>query len=231
MTLGFRADKPEALRVMVDLVDSLGAEPCPEEEVEYLYSYRGGGQRGRLKDYHLLYSGARLIVRTLDAEVLGIALQRDFKVLVGVASPECFCLRGGAALWKGRAVVVLGPEGAGTTTLLTALQRQAAPILADSFLLFDRETGHLLAPERVPVGLIVATRFESRQPFRPRRLTPGEAAVQLFGAAPAAALQPRPLLSVLARVAASVPVYQGERCNAASAARSLLSLLGQNFVG
>ena len=227
MKLGFRADRWEALALLEQLLEPLNSEPSSEEEVEFLYSYRGGRQRGRMRDYHLLYQGARQVLRTLDGEAVVQALHREIRLLVGVAAPNSFCLRGGAVLWRGRALVVLGPEGAGTSTLLGRLVGAGAQPLADSFVLFDGATSRLVGrgpAEGYPVAAVLLTRYESRRRFRPQQLSRGEAALELFACAPAAALQAGRLLPQLARLVAQVPVWKGVRSSAATAARQFFEL-------
>ena len=223
--LGFRADRPETLTLLQTLLEPLGTEPCSEEEVEFLYSYRGGGQRGRLRDYHLLYMGARQVVRTLDGAAVAQAMNREINLLVGVAAPDSFCLRGGAVIWEGRALVVVGPEGAGTSTLLSALVRAGARQLVDSFVLFDGSTGQLVGPaEGYAVAAVLVTRYQAHQRFRPQQLSPGQAAAELFGCAPAAAVRASRLLPQLVRLATEVPVWKGDRCSSGRAARQFLDL-------
>ena len=228
--LGFRADRPETLGVLRALVEPLQAEDSAAEEVEYLYSYRGGGQRGKFRDYHLLYQGARKVVRTLDPDELTAALQLEVNLLLGMTAADTVCLRGGAVLHRGRALLVLGGEGRGTSTLLTALQRAGATGLADSFVLLDALSGHLLTHGQPEVGAVLMTGFVARKRFRPRRLSAGEAALRLFQAAPAATVQAQRLLPALARFAKVMPVFEGERAGAGAAATALLQLVDQLYL-
>ena len=225
MKLGFRADRPESLRLVEELLEPLGTKDSPEEEVQFLYSYRGGGQRGRLRDYHLLYQGSRQVVRTLDQEAARQALHEEVKLLISVAAPSVICLRGGAVRWQGRVLVVLGDPGAGTSRLLAALEREGACLLADSFLLFDSLTGHLLGGGEHPVTAVLWTGYRPGLRFRPRLLPAGEAVLRLFTAAPAATVQPGKLLAALARLTSQAPVLLASRPEARRAAGQVLQML------
>ncbi|MFN8607159.1 MAG: hypothetical protein U0931_06485 [Vulcanimicrobiota bacterium] len=225
MRVGFRADKPESLEWLRQLLVPLDAREVNQEEVEFLYSYRGGGRRGRLRDYHLLYSGARQVVRTLEESEARRALHEEVNLLVGVASPNTFCLRGGAVLWRGRALVILGGAGRGTTRLMQALVSRGGTLLSDGLLLFDGVSGSLLAHGEHRPASILLTEYQPRARYRPLRLQGGEAALKMFAVAPAAAVQPAKLLGALVRLAATVGVFQTFRPEAARVADRVLNQL------
>lgn len=230
LKLGFRADRWEALEVLRELVAPLQAEESLEAEVQFLYSYRGGGQRGQFRDYHLLYQGARKVVRTLDGEELRSALQEEVSLLIAAAAPNNICLRGGAVLWRGRALLVLGQRGQGTSTLVRALVKEGASLLTDSFVLLDIQSGRLLTHGEPDVGGVLLAGFQPRGRFRVRRLGPGEAALALFSVAPAAAVQGQRCLAGVARLGTRLPVFSVLRSSAQSAAEGILKLLDSLYL-
>lgn len=225
--MGFRANHPEALAFFEDCLRPLPTEPDEGPEVEYLYSYRSGGRRGAFRDYHLLYQGARKVARSLDVEQVRAALQHDLWLLTGSASPDSFCLGGGAVEWEGRMLVLLGLAGEGTTTLLRALRNRGARRVADGLLLFDSGTGHLLHDQESPVTAFFHLPYGRGRRTRLERLQAGAAALQLFACSPAAALQPERLFSVFARLAREVPVFRGERGDSRRAAPAVLEAVRQ----
>ena len=222
MKLGFRADRTEALEVLRELIEPLQTHESNAEEVDYLYSYRGGRQRGKFRDYHLLYQSARKVVRTLDAAELQAALELEVNLLLGMTAPDTVCLRAGSVLRGGRALLVLGGEGQGTSTLLAALHGAGATRLTDSFVLLDAHSGRMLSHGQPEVGAVFSTGFTPSRRFRPRRLASGEAALCLFGAAPAASVQAERLLPAVARFSRLIPVFKGDRSRVEAAAWLIL---------
>ena len=94
----------------------------------------------------------------------------------------------------------------------------------------DARSGRLLTHGQPEVGAVFATGFTPRRRYRPRRLTPGEAAMCLFQAAPAAALQAERLLPAIARFTRLMPVFKGERARAETAAQVALSLFDDLYL-
>lgn len=228
LRIGFRVDRDSGLVGLRKLLGSSAALPGDEAEVDLLYSYRVGGRRGRRQDYHLLYQGSRPLARSLHWADLIEPLRRDVSAALGLNSPDFVSLLGTAVSHRQRGVLILGPLGSGRSTLAESLCQQGAQPMDDSIVLLDRQAG-LLRPvwsqtPACPVSTVVVTEYRENRNFRPRRLAPARAALELFARAPGASLQPGLVLPVLARLCQQVPVLKGVRGEAGQTAQRLLRL-------
>jgi len=156
----------------------------------------------------------------------------------------------GVVGWHGRAIVIPGRTGSGKTSLVESLVRAGATYYSDEFAVLDargrvhpfarplrmrRDGGRLerLPPDRIggrtgrtplPVGLIVSTRYKAGARWRPRRLTYGEAMMELVANTVPARLRPRQALTVIAHAARSADAFKGVRGEGATLASRLLRL-------
>src|SRR4051812_6515338 len=105
--VGVRVDDPSALSGVVERLPPgwwFSASPS----VTRLYSLVAGGAGGsdRVRRFHLLYSGAELIARSLDAEVVFERFESDLQLYVAERAPRRVFVHAGVVGWKGRAVVI-----------------------------------------------------------------------------------------------------------------------------
>lgn len=68
--------------------------------------------------------------------------------------PGPACLHASAAAWCGRGVLLLGPPGAGKSSLLAGLLAAGAYLVADDLVRLARHAGRLRAAATAPAGLI-----------------------------------------------------------------------------
>src|ERR1700749_911879 len=101
--------------------------------VERLYSLiAGGGDAGRgVRRFYLLYAGAELIARALDAQAVFERLESDLQLYVAERAPRRVFVHAGVVGWKGRAVVIPGRSLSGKTTLVVELVRAGAEYYSD----------------------------------------------------------------------------------------------------
>jgi hypothetical protein len=219
-----------------------------------LYSLISGGDGGdgRFRRFHLLYVGARLLARTPDAEAVFERLESDLRLYVAERSPRRVFVHAGVVGWRGRAVVIPGPSLSGKTTLVAELVRAGAEYYSDEYAVFDaagrvypyarplavREGGGLGQTRRsveefggragevpLPIGLVVATRYERGAVWRPRRLTAGECVLELLSNTVPARRSPGRALSALTKAAAGATILAGPRGGAAAVAEAILRSL------
>lgn len=216
-----------------------------------LYSLISGGD-GRFRRFHLLYAGAKLLARTLDAEAVFGRLESDLQLYVAERSPRRVFVHAGVVGWRGRAVVIPGRSLSGKTTLVAALLRAGAEYYSDEYAVFDRE-GRVHAYARplavregaglgqtrrsveefgghagempLPVGLVVATRYERGAVWHPRRLTAGECVLELLSNTIPARRSPGRALGALTKAAVGATVLAGPRGEAAAVAEAILRSL------
>ena len=231
MTIGFRTDRPEGLLRLRRLLATSWAEPCLADEVDLLYSYRVGGRRQNRRDFHLLYQGARVLARAKHWKELIPTLRLDVSSALGLNSPDFFSLLGSAVAHEDHGLMILGPLGSGRSTLAQSLCEQGAKPIDDPIVLLDRRRGWLQPiwsrTPACPVGALVITEYRPQGRFRPRRLAPGKAALELFARAPAASLQPASILLSLTRMVGQAPLFKGSRGEAPETAPSLIKLVSR----
>lgn len=222
--------------------------------VTRLYSLISGAGGGgcRVRRFHLLYAGAKLLARALDAEAVFERLESDLQLYVAERSPRRVFVHAGVVGWRGRAIVIPGRSLSGKTTLVAELVRAGAEYYSDEYAVFDaagrvhpyarplavREGGGLRQTRRsveefgghagempLPVALVVATRYERGAVWPPRRLTAGECVLELLSNTVPARRSPGRALSALTKAAAGATILAGPRGEAAAAAEAILGSL------
>lgn len=201
---------------------------------------RGGGS-------HLLFDNEREIGRTEDLDEIATRFQAFMQIHIAEHAPNRTFLHAGAVGWKGRAIVLPGRTGAGKTTLTAELVRAGASYLSDDFApIDDRARVHpfpkLLAVREggetrelpveafggrqgrlpLPVGVVVLSSYTAGRRFRPRRLSPGRAVIELLKTTASARRQPARAFDRLSNLAQQAPVLRGVRGDAAEAVDLIL---------
>jgi hypothetical protein len=251
--VGVRVDDMAALSGVMGLLPP-GWRFSASSSVTRLYSLIAGGAGGsdRVRRFHLLYSGAELIARSLDAEVVFERFESDLQLYVAERAPRRVFVHAGVVGWKGRAVVIPGRSLSGKTTLVVELVRAGAEYYSDEYAVLDREgrvhpyarslavrEGGGLRQTRktvgefggrsgtvpLPVGLVVVGRYERGMSWHPRRLTPGECVLELLSNTVPARRSPARALSVLAKAVAGADALAGPRGEAGTVARAILRSL------
>lgn len=222
--------------------------------VERLYSLIAGGEtkERRVRRFHLLYAGARLVARTLDGEVILERFESDLQLYVAERAPRRVFVHAGVVGWRGRAVVIPGRSMSGKTTLVAELVRAGADYYSDEYAVIDREGrvhpyprplavregGGLRQTRRtvgefggragegpLPLGLVVVSRYERGAGWQPRRLTSGECVLELLSNTVPARRIPARALGALTKAAAGATSLAGPRGEAAGVAEAILRSL------
>src|SRR5262249_8066009 len=84
------------------------------------------------------------------------------------------------------------------------------------------EFGNRTGDEPLPVGLVAVARYRPESRWQPRRLTSGQAVMELLNCTLTAERQPDAALSALQQVALAAECIKGSRGEAADTARLLL---------
>jgi hypothetical protein len=185
-----------------------------------------------------------------DADVaLALAhLEKHVGECIGLNAPEHVFVRGGAVLYRGRAIVVAGAALSGTTTLLEALVRAGATAFSDTFAVFDgegRAVSYSKGPSwtqveaqtnggapssstaevrTAPVGAVVETSYTPGATWEPQRLSGGARMLALLAHAVPGEERPKDAMAGIARVLDGDPVVmRGERGEADEVAPLLLA--------
>jgi hypothetical protein len=247
---GVRADDPRALASVAERLPP-GWKPSASPGVARLYSLVAGGETGggRVRRFHLLYAGAELVARSLDAGAVFERFESDLQLYVAERAPRRVFVHAGVVGWRGRAVVIPGPSLCGKTTLVAELVRAGADYYSDEYAVFDRgglvhpyarplavrEGGGLRRTRRaaeelggragvgpLPVGLVVVSCYERGAGWHPRRLTPGECVLGLLSNTVPARRSPARALGALTKAAEGATALAGPRGEAAPVAEAIL---------
>ena len=231
------------------------SRPLTRPVVDDLYSLVVGAAASNMgvRRFHLLYVGAERLARSLELDEVLAALAVDLEYTVANGARRKLFIEAGVAGWRGRALLVVGAPGTGTTTLITALVRAGATYYSGRYAVLDAR-GHVhpfagartpisdgvatrvpavsidRAPEErngraaLPVGAIVMAKYAPGTRWQPVALSPGQAVLALLQHAVAVATRPSFALRVLERaVRDSHATLSGKRGEADSVADALLA--------
>ncbi|MCS6817794.1 MAG: hypothetical protein N2443_00130 [Blastocatellia bacterium] len=242
--IGIRTDDPYVLdRIRAYLPP--GWKPVESSRVERLYVVR----RGASSSTYILYADARQMLQTESLEQLLSNLALDLHFYIAERARDHLFIHAGVVGWGGRAIVIPGRSSSGKTTLVRALLHCGATYYSDEYAVFDRhgcvhpfptplffrregEEGEPMLIETLgssvgtvplPVGLIVFTAYDPTCQWRPRRLSPGEALLDLLSHTISARRHPAFALAVLSRVASRAIALKGKRGEAEPTAQEILS--------
>jgi hypothetical protein len=188
-----------------------------------------------------MYADLTLVVGMLDSEIRRWVADHATNVFV----------HAGAVAHHGRAIVIPGGSFSGKTSLVVELVRAGAEYYSDEYAIIDdrglvhpyarplsirrpgadeddRRTveslGGRAGTEPVPVGVIAATVYRSETSFHPERRSAGQGMLALLAHTSRAGKQPDETLTAVRRAASTALVVEGDRGEAASAARLLMEL-------
>jgi hypothetical protein len=250
--IGVRVTDASAMDDVVALLPT-GWKYRKNPRVDHLVSLVVGDREPRrgLRRLHVVYSGAVRAFRTTDLREALSFLEYHMEEFVAQMAPRRVFVHAGVVGWRGRAVLIPGSSHSGKTSLVAALLEAGATYYSDEFAVLDehgrvhpyprplrvRDTddlGRRVPAEAfgarsgrgsLPVGLVASTRYDAQGRWRPRRLSRGEAVLELMSHTVPARFRPRQVLSVLRRVALRATALKGPRGDARTMAASLLAAL------
>ena len=151
---------------------------------------------------------------------------------------EHLFVHAGVVAWGGKAVIIPGRTFSGKSSLVAALVRAGATYFSDEYAVFDSDgtvypyakplslrdgegrprgtypveaLGGRAATEPLPVGMILAARYEAGARWRPRPLSPGRAMLTLLDNTIQVRRQPQAAMQILQGVALSAEAFQSKR--------------------
>ncbi len=250
--VGVRVDHAASLDAVVDRLPP-GWEPARTPVVDRLYSYFTGRKRSGSRDrhrYQIVYADLARQARTRDTDEALAALESSVQLFVAETATDRVFVHAGVVGWRGRAIVIPGPSYSGKSALVAALVRAGASYYSDEYAVVDpsgrvhpfarllslrdngdrpgsryspRDLGGSAATESSPVGLVVATKHAAGAEWQPRRLSPGNALLELLANSVAARSSTRRVLSTLRHVALGAEALTSRRGEANETARHILS--------
>ena len=248
--IGIRVNDPAVLERMTGLLPP-DWKPADSPVVDSLYSLKiaAPSPRRDLRRYHLLYGGFGLLARTQDIDEALAALESDLHAQVAEWARGRLFVHAGVVGWCGQAIVMPGRSFSGKTSLTAALVRAGATYYSDEYAVFDPQgrvhpyvkplslrnaegetqercsaesLGGHAGTEPLPVGTIVAARFEAGARWRPRFLSPGRAMMTLLDNTVQVRAQPQAALATLQKAAMQARAFGSKRGEADRVAEWLL---------
>ena len=201
----------------------------------------------------MLYAGASLAARSRDTCEVLERFESALQLYVAERSPRRVFVHAGVVGWRGRAIVIPGRSLSGKTTLVAELVRAGAVYYSDEYAVFDgegrvhpyarqlavregaglRQTrrpaeffGGRVGARPLPVGLVLASRYERGARWRPHTLSAGEAVLEMFSNTVSARRSPARALSALSKAVGPARAFAGSRGEAAHAVAAILKILG-----
>jgi hypothetical protein len=252
--IGIRVNRPGILDRVAGILPP-GSKPLRSRRVDDLHSLVvGGGTRTRARAYNLVYWGITRRARTLDLDEALATLEANLRLSVAAAAPRRVFVHAGVVGYRGRAIVLPGRSGAGKSTLTAALVRAGALYYSDEFAVLDgRGRVHPFAkplslrdPEGggarsvtaealgarsgigpLPVGLVVLSGYRAGARWRPARLTPGPALLELLAHTVPIRKRPEASLGALQAMVQGAVVVKSRRDEAEGLAPLLLRVLDE----
>ena len=247
VTVAVRATDPALLLQLIGRLPP-GSETVDSGQIDFHYSVSRSCPPLDSNGSHTTYVVVAGEQTSLDLPGESDALdlfESTVRFDVAVSASEWLFVHAGVVAWKGRAIVIPAPSMHGKSQLIAALVDAGAEYYSDEFAVFDREgrvhpfpiaaslrepaggvRRVVLAasadPRPLPVGVVVATRYEPGTAWQPRQGTPGEAAMALLANTVRARIAPADTLKVLARAAQHAVLLDGVRGEAADTAHRLL---------
>jgi len=246
--IGIRVTDSDALTSVRSLLPT-GAVPSDDPAVDHLVSFVVGGVLpvSGVRRFHLLYAGAKRLIRTFEGnEVLG-ALEHHLELAVAETARRRLFIHAGVVGWRGRAILLPGPSHSGKSRLVASLLEAGADYLSDEYAVLDErgrvhpyprplvlrekggtrrippaELGAATARAPLPVGLVAVTWYERGARWRPEARSPGRAILDLLTHTVLVRKSPERVLATLACVTPDASTLVGVRGESDDAARLLL---------
>jgi hypothetical protein len=248
--VGIRTNSPEALPILEPYLPP-GRRLLKSPVVKELYSLKVARSvpGAKVRQMNLAYSGIARIAR--DAELLPVleAVESDLLLRVSELSGRIF-VNAGVVAWNDGALLILGDEGHGKTTLVKALVESGAKYFSDRCAVLDG-TGRvspyatplairakdecaigdrLSMPSKVtgrlsvPVKGVLISEYRPAAKWQPRQLSQGQAMMALLGHAFPARFRPQKTCETLLAVVKQAEVFKVTRGEAEEVTSKVLEL-------
>ncbi|MGI8733837.1 MAG: hypothetical protein ACR2LM_11130 [Pyrinomonadaceae bacterium] len=233
-----------------------GWKPAASPVVTNMYSLllSTPSLRSNVRRFNLLYAGGIRAARSLDPELVLNIFESDIQIYVGILARRRIFVHAGVVEWKGQAIVIPGRSMSGKTTLTAELVRAGATYYSDEYAVLDErgrvhpyprnlgmrlpgtdeqtkvraETlGGKVGVKPLPVGMIVVSRYEAGARWRPRKLSPGQGALEVLANTVPARTRPEQSLTSIQQAVANATIFKGRRGDAKETAELILQSLSR----
>jgi hypothetical protein len=248
--IGIRTNVPKVLDSLSEHLPPLW-KPGSTTYVDRWFSLRiGGGRvRGRGNSFHELFEDTQPGAKSRSLSVVLEDLERRMKMYVAEMSPRRVFVHAGAVGWKGKGIVIPGRSFSGKSSLVAAMLRLGATYYSDEFAVLDlhgrlhpypqplairrngsgkqkkcwpEKMGGVAGTKALPIGLVVAGKYEAGRQWRPEQLSVGQAILELLDNTVPARRKPEVVISVLGNAVAGAALLKGTRGEADETATLIL---------
>jgi hypothetical protein len=252
LRIGIRVTDPAVLPLVEERLPP-GWEPCCSPFPDFLFSLKlGRALNARLRQYHLLYSGAKRVARTMSQDEVLDTLEGELQLCVAEWARNRVFIHAGVVGWGGKAILIPGRSFAGKSRLTAALLGAGADYFSDEYAVLDaqglvhpyprrlairqpnssipqrrrpEEFDSAIGCEPLPVGMVVMTRYQEGARWSPRPLSLGKAILELSNNAVPVQREPDTVLTTLQKALSHAKCLTGVRGEAEEMAAKLLEEL------
>jgi hypothetical protein len=248
--IGIRTNRDDLMDRVVRLFPPLW-KPASGSSVDRVFSLlvRGTGSRGPGNSSHVLFQDDDLGVRSPSLNTILEVLERRIKLYVAETARRRVFVHAGVVGWHGRAIIVPGASMSGKTSLVAELVRAGATYYSDEYAVLDlggrvhpypqplairrpgsslqkkrqaEDLGGVVGSKPLPVGLVVASRYEKGGRWRPERQSVGQAVLELLQNTIPARRNPEVVIQSLKSAVSTAIFLKGMRGEARETARLIL---------
>ncbi len=248
VSIGIRSNDSKILDTAINRIPP-GSTQQDSAVVEHLFSiWVGGPKNNARRQYHLLYYGSALLLRTRSLDEVYDTLENYLILSTAYHADDRYLfVHSGVVAWKGRAIVIPGRSYSGKSTLVSAFIEAGAEYYSDEMAILDREglvhafpvdisrrtssgiqrislnKQSSISAAPAPISTILVTNYASGAVWRPKQISSGRALISLLENTVAARKDPDRYLPILSKAVSSAVSLKGRRGEAIAVVDHVLS--------
>jgi hypothetical protein len=246
--IGIRTNRRELLDQILAYAPPLW-KPTSVSYVERMFSFRLRGGGSKNSGSHVLLDSLDSDVKSRNLKTILEAFQFRLKMYVAEMARHRVFVHAGVVGWRGKAIIVPGRSMSGTTSLVAELVRAGATYYSDEYAVLDmlgrvhpypeplairnkgsvkqkktpaEEIGGIIGIKPLPVGQVVICRFQTGARWRPKKLSAGQAVLELLANTIPARRKPEVVIPTLHSVMSAAIAFKSVRGEARETARLIL---------
>ena len=251
--VGIQTNKPRILDSLLARIPNIW-RPSSWSPLERVFSVRVGttGLRKRGPVAHQLFEDQQIVANSTDLDLILEAFDKQLKIYVAEMAQRRVFVHAGAVEWQGKGIVIPGRSFSGKTSLVAELVRAGATYYSDEYAVLDKhgrvhpyptplavrqpdsnkqsnisaqELGGSVGVKPLPVSLIVVSRYEPGKEWHPRRMSPGQAMLELLNNTIPARRKPEAVITTLQKAVGDAVTLKGVRGEARQTAKLIFDYL------
>lgn len=246
--IGIRTNRCELLDQILDYAPPLW-KPTLVPSVERMFSFKFGNGSSRTGgSSHVLLDSLESEMKSRSLKRILEAFQVRVKIYVAEMARRRVFVHAGVVGWQGKAIIVPGRSMSGKTTLVAELVRAGAKYYSDEYAVLDmfgrvhpypeplairndsykqnklraEEIGGVTGVKPLPVGKVIVSRYLTGAHWRPKKLSAGQAILELLANTIPARRKPEVVIPTLRGAMSVATAFKGVRGEARETARLIL---------